>query len=69
MIHRYLAAVFLLFAFPVAAETVTFPASDGVTVTADLANPGGKPLLVLFHMAGSSRGEYRDIAPRLNALG
>lgn len=69
MIHRYLTAIFMLIAFPAAAETVTFPASDGVTVSADLTNPGGKPLLILFHMAGASRGEYLDIAPRLNALG
>ncbi|MEM7056876.1 MAG: alpha/beta hydrolase [Pseudomonadota bacterium] len=53
------------------AETVTFSAEDGVTVTADLSRPDGdaKAVIVLFHMAGASRGEYRDIAPRLLQLG
>ena len=27
------------------------------------------PLIVLCHQAGGSRGEYREIAPRLNKLG
>lgn len=40
-------------------------------VTADLyvAGASGAPLIILYHMADSSRGEYLDIAPRLNRLG
>ena len=51
---------------------VTFPSEDGVTCTADLylalADPA-TPFIVLCHQAGYSRGEYREIAPRLNRLG
>jgi len=43
-----------------------------VTCTADLFLASSKdsaPFIVLFHQAGNSRGEYAEIAPRLNALG
>jgi dienelactone hydrolase len=52
-------------------ETVTFPASDSLLVTADLyrARSDHAPMILLFHQSGSSRGEYRSIAPRLVALG
>lgn len=54
----------------VSAETLRFPAADGTEVTAELTAAGADvPVLVLFHMAGASRGEYADIAPRLVALG
>ncbi len=52
--------------------TVTFPSTDGLTITADLYAPhedSSTPFIVLFHQAGWSRGEYREIAPRLNELG
>ena len=55
-----------------AAEHIEFPATDGLAITADLyaAHPDMyTPVIVLFHQAGSSRGEYSEIAPRLNALG
>ena len=51
------------------AEKVTFEATDGLKVTADTGGSGSGPVIVLFHMAGSSRGEYTDIAPRLHELG
>ena len=53
-------------------ETVTFPSADGLLVTADIYAPyknGEVPIIVLFHQAGWSRGEYREIAPWLNSLG
>lgn len=63
-------ALVLAAPFASAQETVTFDAEDGLTVTADLyAGEARTPALVLFHMAGASRGEYREIAPRLQALG
>lgn len=68
-ILRLLALAALFLAAPARAEEVTFEAADGLSVTADLAGPADGPLLLLFHMAGSSRGEYRAIAPRLHALG
>ncbi len=53
------------------AETVTFKASDGIEITAEFLKPDASynAVIVLFHMAGASRGEYRDIAPTLNKLG
>ena len=51
--------------------TTTFKAADGLTVTADVyatKNPDA-PWIILFHQAGYSRGEYREIAPKLNDLG
>ncbi len=53
------------------AEKVSFKAADGLEITADLQKPDGdfSVIIVLFHMAGASRGEYRDIAPVLNKLG
>ncbi|MBT8492526.1 MAG: alpha/beta hydrolase [Deltaproteobacteria bacterium] len=52
-------------------RTITFPSEDGIPVTADLwADPArDKPFIVLFHQAGWSRGEYRQIAPRLSIMG
>jgi len=52
-------------------ETVSFNASDGLSITADLymPHPEESPFIVLCHQAGWSRGEYLEIAPKLNALG
>lgn len=48
-----------------------FPASDGVIVTADFNTPSAAAttVIVLYHMAGASRGEYLQTAERLNTLG
>lgn len=51
---------------------ITFPSEDGVSCTADLylaSRDPATPFIVLFHQAGNSRGEYVDLAPRLNRLG
>jgi len=53
-------------------KTITFPSADGLLVTADVYAPysnGEAPVIVLFHQAGWSRGEYTEIAPWLNSLG
>ena len=53
-------------------ETITFASNDGLEVTADLYAPHADkstPFIVLCHQAGWSRGEYREIAPKLNELG
>ncbi len=52
-------------------KTIVFPSGDGIPITADLymPHPREAPLIVLFHQAGWSRGEYREIAPQLNKLG
>lgn len=65
----FLALAALLLAAPAHARMVQFPAADGVRVTAEAGGTGAGPVIVLFHMAGSSRGEYAAIAPRLQALG
>lgn len=53
-----------------AQQTVTFGTADGLTITADLyvANLS-YPYILLLHQAGFSRGEYREIAPKLTKLG
>lgn len=52
-------------------DTVTFKSLDNLEITADLYMTGEKnrPLILLFHQANSSRGEYPEIANRLNQLG
>ena len=52
-------------------ETISFKASDGLKVTADLymAHKSNAPFIILYHQAGYSRGEYREIAPLLNDMG
>ena len=51
--------------------TITFPTTDNLTVTADLYWTGdaNAAFILLFHQADYSRGEYLEIAPKLNALG
>ena len=51
---------------------IEFPSSDGLTITADLYAPHEDPktpFLLLCHQARWSRGEYRETAPRFNAMG
>ncbi|MDH5476432.1 MAG: alpha/beta hydrolase [Cyclobacteriaceae bacterium] len=52
-------------------ETISFNSSDGLEITVDLYMPHEKsaPFIVLFHQANWSRGEYIEIAPKLNAMG
>ncbi len=51
-------------------QTITFPSKDGLSITADLYLADlNKPYILLLHQAGYSRGEYREIAPRLTKLG
>ncbi len=52
-------------------KTITFASKDGLPITADLymAHPKSAPLIILFHQARWSRGEYVEIAPKLNLMG
>jgi len=53
-----------------AQRKVTFLASDKLEVTADFyLYDSGAPYIILLHQANSSRGEYREIAPKLLRLG
>src|SRR5262249_39204152 len=53
------------------ADAISFTASDRVQVFGDYYSAGAKekPLILLFHQAGSNRGEYATIAPMLVTLG
>jgi len=54
----------------VAQQTITFESRDGLTITADLyVSSTQNPYIILLHQAGYSRGEYREIAPKLANLG
>ncbi len=60
---------FFLFSLQ-AQEEVTFKAKDGLTVYAtDYVINKDKPYILLFHQAGYSKGEYKEIAPKLLKLG
>lgn len=53
-------------------KTIRFPSEDGLTITADTYLPHdaeSTPLILMFHQANWSRGEYLETAPRFNALG
>jgi dienelactone hydrolase len=54
-----------------AADAISFTASDRVKVFADYYSAGSreKPLILLFHQAGSNRGEYATIGATLATLG
>ena len=61
------AVLFSTFSF--GQRRVIFPSKDGLTMYADLYETDrSHPYVVLLHMARSSRGEYREIAKRLNKL-
>lgn len=69
---RYLVIAILIFStlFIQAQEKITFLADDGLRVTADLyeADPEN-PYILLFHQAGYSRGEYKEITGKLIKFG
>ena len=52
-------------------KTITIKSKDGLPITADIykVENSSKPTILLFHQAGYSRGEYVEIAPKLNELG
>ena len=53
-----------------AQDKILFPATDSLPVTADFYPANADlPYILLFHEEGSSRGEFRDIAPRLVKIG
>jgi dienelactone hydrolase len=56
---------------PAFAEPVSFSARDGVQIYGDFRNADGQArgMILLFHMAGSNKGEYAPLAPILNKAG
>jgi len=74
MAVRWVGLALLLGYGPAAAQaptTITLPSTDSLPITADVYAPlpPKAPFIVLFHQADGSRGEYREIAPRLAAMG
>ncbi len=62
--------VFFLLSTSKSQETVTFDAADGLKITANLYEIDSTlPYLILFHQAGSSKGEYRETAIKMIKLG
>lgn len=63
--------VFIIVSVQTKAQTIEFPSSDGIMITADsyIKHDLSAPFILLFHQAGWSRGEYVEIAPKLNAMG
>ncbi len=65
--------VFSLFILPLLTmgqKQVTFLSADSLLITADQYIAGKDlPYIVFFHQAGSSRGEYKHIAPRFLKMG
>lgn len=73
-VSRAALAALVAAAGPLAAQTprtITFPSIDSLPITADLYAPlpPTSPFIVLFHQAEAGRGEYREIAPKLVAMG
>ena len=53
-----------------AQQTITFPSSDGLIITADLyMQDKSLPYIILYHQANFSRGEYKETAPKLLKMG
>ena len=51
-------------------QKVSFPSEDKLPVSANYyKGEPSDPFVIFFHQAGSSRGEYADIAPRIKKLG
>jgi dienelactone hydrolase len=56
--------------FPLGKSLIRFPSKDGAMITGDLnLIDNSSPLILLFHQATASRGEYIETAKKLNELG
>jgi pimeloyl-ACP methyl ester carboxylesterase len=76
-----LKCLILILLFPVMADnsvedefsgrTIVLRTGDDLVIKADLyvSHDESAPVILLFHQAGFSRGEYRETAPKLNKLG
>src|ERR1051325_2248742 len=62
----------ILISLAAEAQTIiTFPSKDGLPIVADWypCSKSDAPIILLCHQARFSRGEYKEIAPRLNKYG
>lgn len=56
--------------FPLGQSLIRFPSKDGAMITGDLyLIDETSPIILLFHQATASRGEYIETAKKLNELG
>lgn len=56
--------------FPMGQSLIRFPSKDGAMITGDLyLIDNTSPMILLFHQATASRGEYIETAKKLNELG
>lgn len=63
-------SVLIINQLAVSQQKISFPAKDGLEVTADLYFlSSDKPYVILLHQARYSRGEYLEIAPKIVNLG
>lgn len=63
--------IFCLACHVFSGETISFPSSDGLELSADVSLIERKdaPFMLLCHQAGWSRGEYKDTSRWFNELG
>ena len=70
--HQVLLMVGLLISNLTASqETIKFPSKDSIQISADayIVHDLNEPFIILFHQATFSRGEYLEVAPKLNKAG
>jgi dienelactone hydrolase len=72
--NKILLFIFLIVSFVDASnkKVIEFKSLDNLLITADLYmidDDINRPFIILYHQAKSSRGEYNEIAIRLNTLG
>ena len=69
-LHIIALVLFLGITVAQAQKTITYESKDGISITGDLyEKEGATKFILLFHQARWSRGEYLEIAPKLNAMG
>ena len=69
MLNTFILILFICFTLN-AQEVVNFFSKDSLLITANLYEENfNYPYIVLFHQARFSRGEYKEIAPKLTNLG
>jgi len=62
----------IIFSGTLYADTLIINSDDDIKIITDsyiISEDPKTPVIVLFHQAGWSRGEYLEIAPKLNHLG
>ncbi len=69
LFNSLITILFLLCCSSLHAEEMIFSSKDGLKISGTLERGTSDKAIILFHQAGSSRGEYLTIAPRLQKMG